>query len=398
MRPWPSGRGTVRLRLTLVYSGLFLLTGAVLIALIYILVAYSPVGAPPDPPPAPDLNGLPGPFPGGPQPPVIDDTALRAHVERQRAEDLQQLLYGSALALGIMTGVSILLGWLMAGRVLAPLGVMTTTVRRISADSFDQRLAVSGPSDELKELADTFDELLDRLQTAFNAQQRFVANASHELRTPLTLQRALAEVAIADPDADADSLRAALERVLASNEDSERLIDALLTLARSQQRSGHLRELDLAEHVRRALDQRHDQATHAGVRVESTLASAPIHGDPELIDRLITNLLDNAVRHNVDPGWVTVSTATAPGRSTLHIANSGPTLPADAVARLGQPFQRIGTSRQAAPDGHGLGLSIVAAITDTHHGTLTIAPRLGGGLDIVVEFPTPASTGLVRTC
>lgn len=384
MRAWSARTGTVRWRLTLVYSALFLVTGLVLIALTYLLVAYSPIGATPDPPQVPDLNGLPGEGPAVPQPDV--DDALRANAEQQRAEDLQSLLYGSALALAVMTGFSVLLGWLVAGRALAPLGVMTATVRRISADDLEQRLTATGPHDELKELADTFDELLDRLQAAFDAQQRFVANASHELRTPLTLQRAIAEVAIADSAADAESLRSALQRVVASGQESERLIAALLTLARSQLHPEHTRDLDLAEQVRRALDGLPAQTSRPDVRVEPALVPAPIHGDPNLIERMIANLLDNAFRHNVESGWITVSTSTGSGRSVLRVANGGPTISAGDAARLGQPFHRIGTDRRAAPDGHGLGLSIVAAIIDSHQGTLVIAPRPGGGLDVTAGF------------
>jgi signal transduction histidine kinase len=287
-----------------------------------------------------------------------------------------------------MAFASILLGRLMAGRVLRPLGDMTATVRRITADRLDRRLAASGPDDELKELADTFDELLDRLEAAFTAQRRFVANASHELRTPLTLQQAMAEVALADPEADAGSLRAVLERLLAAGKHQERLIEALLTLARSQQGLDHRQPLDLAAITGQALG----QPGNPGVRIESALHPAPASGDRALIERLVANLLDNAVRHNVPGGWIKVATAMRSGRPTLRIANSGPVIPPGRVHTLLQPFQRLETGRKATGDSLGLGLSIVAAIVKAHHGTLEARPLPGGGLEVTVALDPSGRT------
>jgi signal transduction histidine kinase len=369
LRPFlvAGARRTVRLRLTLLYSGLFLLAGVLLVALIYFLVEHSPYPGPPVAPVLPDRPDLPVPMP---------------QVDVQQAESLRRLLANSLIALAAMAFASMLLGRLMAGRVLRPLGDMTATVRRITADRLDRRLAASGPDDELKELADTFDELLDRLEAAFTAQRRFVANASHELRTPLTLQQAMAEVALADPEAGVESLRAVLERLLAAGKHQERLIEALLTLARGQQGLHHRQPLDLAAITGQALD----RPSGPGVRVESELHPAPASGDHALIERLVTNLLDNASRHNVPGGWIKVVTAVRSGRPTLSVSNSGPVIPPDRVDTLLRPFQRLETGRKAIGDGLGLGLSIVAAIVEAHHGTLEVRALPEGGLEVTVAL------------
>ncbi|MDP9869446.1 MULTISPECIES: sensor histidine kinase [Streptosporangium] len=363
-------RRTVRLRLALLYSGLFLVAGVLLVALITVLVEFSPF---PDPPAAPAPPGGPG---------------LPAQVPRlEQTEHLHRLLVNSLVSLVVTAFAAMLLGWLMAGRVLRPLGEMTATVRRITADRLDRRLAASGPDDELKELADTFDELLDRVEAAFTAQRRFVANASHELRTPLTLQRAVAEVALADPEADAESLRKALERMLAAGKHQERLIEALLTLARSQQGLHDRQSFDLAAVAGQVIDHHNDPELH----VESALQAAPAFGDRALAERLVVNLLDNALRYNVPGGWVRVETAVRSGRPTLRVANSGTVIPADRLHMLLQPFQRLETGRKASGDGLGLGLSIVAAIVEAHQGMLDVRPLPAGGLDVSVALNHPGA-------
>ena len=381
---------TVRLRLTLLYSGLFLVTGAMLVGLVYLLVAHSPFPPRPPAPPAPDLVGLPGPPLPAPAAPVID-ADLHGPLDRQRAEDLRRLLISSGLALAVMACVSVVLGWLVAGRVLRPLATMTATVRRISADDLDQRLAATGPDDDLKELADTFDDLLDRLEAAFGAQRRFVANASHELRTPLTLQRAMIEVTLSDPGADVESMRAAFRRLLASGEHLERLIEALLTLARSQQGLARRQDVDLAAVTHTALDRYRDSRN--GLRITSDLEPAAVPGDPELVDRLVGNLLDNAVRHNVPHGWVAVAIARGPNRAVVRVSNSGPVIRPDQVDGLLEPFRRLGTDRRAGDRGLGLGLSIVAAIAEAHDGAVSVHPFASGGLEVTVEFPAAGRTG-----
>jgi signal transduction histidine kinase len=386
--PATGARRTIRLRLTLLYSGLFLVSGALLIVLIYLLVEYSPFPGPraaPTPPPAPTAPPAPASS-AGPGLPLPEPHELSELQELQgagqRAESPRRLLVNSLIALVVMAFASMLLGWYAAGRVLRPLGDITATVRRITADRLDRRLSVSAPDDELKELADTFDELLDRLEAAFTAQRRFVANASHELRTPLTLQQAMAEVALADPEADTESLRAVLERVVAAGRHQERIIEALLTLARGQQGLHRQEPLDLAEIAGRALSRLEDPEP----RVESALRPAPASGDRALVERLVANLLDNAVRHNVPGGWVRVATAVRSGRPALTVSNSGPVIPPDRVTLLLQPFQRLEDGRKAVGDGLGLGLSIVAAIVEAHHGTLETRPLPEGGLEVTVTL------------
>jgi len=263
---------------------------------------------------------------------------------------------------------------------------MTGKARRLSEANLHERLAVAGPDDELKELGDTFDGLLGRLDAAFEAERRFVANASHELRTPLTLQRAMIEVALADPAVDAAALRHVCERVLAAGTDQERMIEALLTLARSQRGVERRAPVDLAALTARVLG-RHDPGGAAEpVQLSLDGADANTTGDARLLERLVDNLVDNAVRHNAPGGWATVRTGTHQGSAMLQVVNSGPVIPPDRVRLLAQPFQRL-ESRTGRPDGHGLGLSIASAIAAAHGARLTIEPRAEGGLAVTVAFP-----------
>jgi len=306
--------------------------------------------------------------------------------------DLHQLLIWSVFALAIMAVASIALGWLLAGRVLRPLQVITTAARELSASNLHERLALDGPNDELRELGDTFDELLARLESSFEAQRQFVANASHELRTPLTLERAILEVTLADPAASAASLRAACERVLAIGEQQEQTIAALLTLARSEQGVVHRQPLLLDAVTRDVLAERRDELDRRGLRLDAELRDAPTTGDPRLIERLVVNLLENAIHHNVPHGWVTVTTAAEGEHAVVSVANSGPVIdPAD-VDGLGQPFRRHGADRIGHGDGHGLGLSIVSAIATAHEATLTVLPQATGGLRVEVRFPPAAGS------
>jgi signal transduction histidine kinase len=396
IRPhWRLPGRTVRLRLTLLYGALFLASGAGLLTITYVLVRHQytgdenvfiaaiPVG--PDEsgnsvPVEPDRLAPPLPVP------APDEAAL---AERQSEAALSELLVQSGIALAIMAILSIWLGWLVAGRVLRPLRTITNAARDISASNLHRRLALEGPDDELKQLANTFDGLLGRLEASFDAQRQFVANASHELRTPLTYERALVEVALADPNATADTLRETCERVLVVGEQQERLIEALLTLSRSQRGLDQREPFDLAAVAAEVLETRRPEAEHKQLRIDTALDPAPTSGDASLGERLVANLVDNAVRHNVPGGRIEVVTGTKNGHAVLSIANSGPLVPSVEIDRLLQPFQRLATeSNDGQDDGLGLGLSIVQAIATAHEATLTPRARPEGGLAIEVRFPS----------
>ncbi|MBE8477336.1 HAMP domain-containing protein [Streptomyces sp. 3R004] len=378
---WPR---SVRWRLTLLYSALFVVAGAMLLGFTYFLAASSRSGK--------AFTSTRGEGQGvGGGPVGLDPPAVNAVVEAVRSDQLHELLVKGGVALAVMALLSVALGWLVAGRVLAPLRTMTASARRISADNLHERLDVAGPDDELKAMADTFDAVLARLEGAFEAQKAFVANASHELRTPLTLQQAIVDVTLADPEASVDSLRAALLRVRAAGQEQERLIDALLTLARSQRGLERREFVDLAKVVRERLPE-------SGVaRVETRLESAPVLGDPQLIERLVVNLTDNAVRHNLPEGegsWVSVWTGVdAAGRPGLRIENSGPLIAAEQAEGLFQPFRRLGgPERVRKRDGLGLGMSIVAAVVAAHDGRVRATTRPQGGLTVEVSL-SPGGPG-----
>jgi signal transduction histidine kinase len=290
-----------------------------------------------------------------------------------------------------MTVLAITLGWVTAGRVLRPLRSMKTATQQITERNLNERLALPGPDDEVKDLADTIDGLLARLETAFEAQRRFVASASHELRTPLTLNRALLEVALADSHASTDDLRATCAELLAAGEHQERLIEALLALATSERGLDRREPFDLAKVTRLALASHRTEAEHRGLRLDVSFSHATVQGDPDLTERMAANLIDNAIRYNLPGGSVEVRTETRHGHALLTVANTGSPVPADKVGQLFQPFQRLPADRASHPDGHGLGLSIVHAIATAHDACL--GTRLGpdGGLTVEVRFPHTVS-------
>jgi len=305
----------------------------------------------------------------------------------QRAADSHQLLVDSGIALAIVAVLALLCGWLVAGRMLRPIRTITRTAQRISSTSLHERLALDGPHDELKELGDTLDDLFGRLDAAFEAQRQFVANASHELRAPLTRQRALIQVALADPDANFASLRTAHERVLASEQHLEQMIDGLLALTRGQAGLERRERLDLATLAAQVLRMRGSETTNLDLDVRATLAPAPTNGDPRLVERLVANLLDNAIRHNTPGGHVEITTGTRDRHAFLAIGNTGPAVrPAD-IERLFQPFERRGAARTGHNDGYGLGLSIVQAIATAHRAEIITGAPPEGGLTIEVSFP-----------
>jgi signal transduction histidine kinase len=304
----------------------------------------------------------------------------------------QQALLRAAIALAVMAVASVVLGWIVAGRMLRPVRTMSAAARRISAGNLHERLGVAGPDDEFTELGATFDDLLARLEAAFDSQRHFVANASHELRTPVTVERATLEVALADPDATAETLRSACEQALASGEQQERLIDSLLTLASSEQGLARRERFDLAEVGGNVLQTRRHEADRRGLMLNALLSPAPAVGDPGLAESLIANLVDNALRYNSQRGWVEVITRGGPGGATIMVRNTGPLVPAEAVARLFRPFQRLDRDRTRHAGGHGLGLAIVEAIAAAHGADLRARPRRAGGLAVEVHFRTAAAS------
>ncbi|XVQ15927.1 sensor histidine kinase [Spirillospora sp. CA-255316] len=354
------------MRLTALYSALFTISSAVLLAITYWLMRRSRWVII-----------------------VHDDSGpeIRKHLNRLKEEQLRELLTQFGITFAIMVVISIALGWLVAGRVLRPLRTMTATIQQISARNVHERLAVTGPRDEMKELADTVDGLLGRLETALDAHKRFVANAAHELRTPLTLERALLEETLTDREATLESYRATSERLLAISKDQGRLLEALLTLTSSERGLDRQEPFDLSDLARQALESAHLEADARGVRIYTQVAPAPSAGHPALAARLVANLVDNAVHHNVTGGHVEVATATRAGRAFVAVVNSGPVIPPQQVGRLFEPFQRLG-ERTARGDGHhGLGLSIVRAIAAAHGADVTAHARPGGGLSVEISFP-----------
>jgi signal transduction histidine kinase len=358
-RPAPAfrlPRVTLRMQLALLYAG-FLVCGAALLLVPVLTIRQAvPAGA----------NGH-----------VIAGIEANTRAQVIRA--------GVTLA-GLVT-LSLAAGWMIAGRFLRPLRTITATARDISASNLNRRLALSGRDDEFKELGETLDGLFARLESSFESQRRFVANASHELRTPLAAERTLLQVALADPDAGAETLRSTCREVLILGEAQERLIEALLTLACSERGVERWEPFDLAELADQVILDRHGEAERGGIRIAASLSAAPATGDPSLAESLVANLVDNALRHNLPGGLVEISTGITHGRAIVSVGNTGrPLLPGD-VDRLFQPFQRLGGERIRQADGHGLGLSIVRAIAGAHGASLAARARSGGGLDIEVSFP-----------
>ena len=390
--PFPARRHrrSVRWRLAAVYGALSILSAAVVVTGIYSWEASATSVQPATPAP---------PAPSGQQSPLAQAQARIGQLEYQvtalsdRAHSINShgLPAAVAVVLGLTAIASLILGWLLAGRILRPLRKITTAARSISEDDLGRRLAIPGPANELTDLADTIDALLARLQAAFDAQRQFVANASHELRTPLTLERALLEVALADPAATAATMRSTCEEVLVTGQEQERLIEALLTLARSQRGLDHRDPFDLAEITTRVLNARSPRAQALALDVTAELGSAPATGDPSLAERLIANLTDNALSYNVPGGQVEVSTGTRNGHAFLLMANTGPPVPAGHIQRLLQPFQRLNPDRADEPGRSGLGLSIVAAIAKAHDAALSVHPGNHGGLSVEVTFAAPAT-------
>ena len=389
---------TIRLRLTAIYGGLVAVSGAALLAITYLLVRQATSSASCYSQPQKGNVCVSGTTPGnvgnlstttrGNAGGLSGSPAqLKALAAGQHAAMLHQLVIQSAIALAIMLAASLALGWIIAGRVVRPIRVITGAAQNISATSLHDRLELTGPDDELKKLGDTIDALLGRLEGAFEAQRHFAANVSHELRTPLTVMRAVMQMALTDPAATTLTFQAACQDVLTEGEHAERIIEALLVLARGERGLDHSEPFDLADIAAQILQARALEAARRGLRVGAATAPAPAEGDPRLAERLVANLVDNALRHNVPGGEVTVTTGTESGRSFISVANTGPKMPPDALARLFQPFQRLGPDPADHGGGLGLGLSIVQAIARAHHADLAARARPDGGLHVRAAFP-----------
>jgi signal transduction histidine kinase len=300
--------------------------------------------------------------------------------------DREQVLIASVISLAVIVLAAAVIGWLLAGRVLRPLSTITAAARRISASSLHERLALHRPDDELKELADTLDSLFARLEASFDAQRRFAANASHELRTPLTRERTLLQVTRADPASTIRTWQDVSGELLACNAEQERLLEALLTLASSDAGPDEREPVDLAAVTSATLSAVRPAISRLGLNVHADIQPAALDGDPLLVQQLVTNLIDNAVRHNTSAGDLRVATRTDGDRAVLTVTNSGPVVPAAELDRLFQPFQRLGPRPARRDGGHGLGLSIVRAIATAHGATVTVQPMPAGGLAVEVTF------------
>lgn len=416
--------GTIRFRLTLWYAGLFLLAGIVLLTLVYVLVdrAFPPtdpnfiqsVGERPGVQLRRDVLEELGLFQphnnqgrtGDPLPASrFQERELLAVVTfleegRQEARDqaLQTLVVQSSVALAAMLVLSVVAGWIVAGRMLRPVSNITDTVRRIGSERLHERVALAGPRDELKELADQFDAMLERLDEAFRAQREFVANASHELRTPLTVMRAELDVTFSDPDATTGEMRASAEVVQRAIQRAEALVAALLTLERADAPRAISEPVDLAALARAVLDQRAEAARERGIEIRPVLQPAAFKGDPVLVERLIENLISNALAYNnpsdgpSPTGWVEVDTHVEHGVAgdvaVLRVANSGtPIDPATAPA-LFERFRRMDASRSRETGGYGLGLAIVRAVARHHGGEASARALPAGGLEVTVRIPS----------
>jgi signal transduction histidine kinase len=405
-RLWPQ---KVRTRLTLIYAMLFFAAGSALLGLTYGLVASS---LPARPPAATtglssqELNFLnreckpPSPVEKGKRPSPISKSILAeckqakaayyagtaVGLQEQRQSALSKLLSFSLVGLAVMTVASGGLGWFMSGRVLRPVRVITETARRASEQHLGERLALPGASDELKELADTFDGMLERLDAAFATQRRFVANASHELRTPLTVMRTAIDVTLAKPSPTARQLTDMAVRVRRSIDRADAMVEALLTLAVIDQGKLSTEFTDLATWAEDAIDAAAPEIERLDLRVDALLDPAETTGDPQLLERMIQNLVDNAVRHNEPGGWIRLRTGSSAAAAYLEIANSGPFIPDDAVPSLFEPFGRM-AARTGVRDGVGLGLSITRSVITAHRATVTVRSQPAGGLDISVVIP-----------
>jgi len=418
----------IRLRLTVTYAALFLAAGTVLLTVAYGLVAHSlssganasatsnassaattsnpPASSPSEAQQDSDANAVAKlkayceqlHDSGRLEKQTLQDcentfkAGAAAGTSDQSSRTLNSLLTYSVISLGALTGLSGLLGWIIAGRALRPVTVITDAARRASDRHLGERLAMAGPKDEIRRLAEAFDEMLDRLDRSFTGQRRFVANASHELRTPLAVIRTAVDVTMAKPTRTPAQLESMAGEVRDGVRRAEATVAALLALARSDQPVTAAEPTDLATAVEDAVDLASARIRAAGLSIETTLDPAPVSGDAVLLERMAANIVDNAIVHNVRSGSVRVRTGQVGGRAFLEAENTGAVIPDDLVPGLFEPFRRL-DERTRSDSGVGIGLSIVAAVAAAHHGDVSARARAGGGLTVRIELPTTDGGG-----
>jgi signal transduction histidine kinase len=411
---------SIRVRLALVYGGVFFVMGLGLMGVSYAIVDHSlsppattgavarfiafggsvPCGTSGTAPPPP-MCGSPSEAAGRvtdpngslvPAPVVrVRTGTVQGLLKDVRVETLRQLLWTWSALIGLMAVAAGVFGWLLSGRMLRPLRDITGTARRLSVENLHERIGLDGPRDELRELGDTFDGMLARLDGAFASQRRFAANASHELRTPLAIMRAQIDVALSDPEVSRPELLATSRVVRDAVDRCERLLDGLLVLAHSDRGLDAAETVDLAESASRALDLVSATAAERGIELRRTLRPAAVRGDRALIERMVANLVENAVAYNRNPGWVEVATSNGGALASVRVTNSGPHVAADQVPSLFEPFRRLSRERTGSGRGAGLGLSIVRSVARAHGGEVSARGPAEGGLAVVVELPaTPA--------
>lgn len=385
----------IRVRLTLLYGALFMACGVILLGVTYLLLdagladRFKSValqitqGDGITAVPGTSAKDLPWESVGG----VAGSTGLRELQDRYRAATLHSLLRQGALALGVLTVVATFFGYLMAGRVLRPLNRISETADRITTrGDLTERLAFTGPRDEVTRLADTFDSMMERLDRSFRDQQRFIADASHELRTPLAINRTLIEVALRRKTATEDTKRLGAS-LLTVNERNERLINGLLALAKGETEVTDRTPVDLAELARHTAESHQAQAAEAGIGLRLDTGPATTSGNAVMLERIIHNLLENALRYNEPNGWVRLTTRGTPDSAALTVENTGPVVAGQDIEALFQPFRRLGADRTGSERGSGLGLAIVRAIARSHGGEVTAIPREHGGLVVTTVLP-----------
>ncbi|NJP88602.1 HAMP domain-containing histidine kinase [Nonomuraea sp. FMUSA5-5] len=386
LRWWNARR--LRLRLTLLFGGLFLVAGSILLWLTYWITARAlaqkfavgPVRVAGPPPGA----AAPAPYP------AEGDVVFRAEIEYRVDGVLSEMVRWSMLVMILVGIIALLLGYVVADRALRPLDRVTETAQRLSESTLHERIGLRGPPDEVRRLADTFDAMLDRLRRVFDAQRRFIANASHELRTPLAVNRTVLEVSLEEPAASED-LKALARALLGTNARYERLIEGLLLLAQSEQELTVRRAVDLEQVVRTVLEQIDPRSRKRPVTLHQDLRPALVEGDPLFLERCVVNLVENAIKYNVRGGHVWLTVAGEPEGGSIVVENTGPLVPAYEVEDLFEPFSRMQGERVRSSQGSGLGLSIVRAIVSAHGGTVTARARSEGGLRVEVRLPRAAA-------